>query len=159
MPVPTDKMRESLPPYIVWREDYSVGSPIIDAQHQGLLALINELYENIRSRQTTELPRLLARLEEYTKVHFATEEKILQQCGYAELPHHQEAHDWMVQKTIRLRISYRSGEGDLSFEMLTFLKSWWLGHIGNIGRQYAPALLKSLKAQGSSSVGDPLYDI
>jgi hemerythrin len=114
---------------------------MIDRQHGGLLSPINDLCETIRTPQSAELPGLLDKLEEYTRIHFATEERLLRACGYDGYERHKEYHDWMVQKTIGLQLSYRLGEGDLSSEMFSFLKNWWIGHIQKIDKQYASAFL------------------
>jgi hemerythrin len=94
------------------------------------------------------LPRMLEQLEEYTKVHFATEESMLRQCGYDRYEEHKDRHDWMVQKTIELRVNYRVRNENLSSEMLSLLKDWWIGHIQKIDRQYVAALIA---APGSNS--------
>lgn len=74
------------PPFIVWQEDYTAANGIIDQQHQRLVALINDLYEGIRSGTLPPMSAVLRNLEDYTRDHFATEEAILLECGFHSQP-------------------------------------------------------------------------
>lgn len=99
------------------------------------------MYEAVRSGDPSSLPILFERIEAYTRTHFATEEHLLQKCGYKEYDSHKRHHEWMTQKMAALRISFRTKDTIVPKEMLSFLKDWWMGHILRIDRQYASSLV------------------
>ena len=72
--------------YIVWNDKYHVGVPIIDEQHRGIVSAINTLFEFIRQGHGQEAlkPTFLV-LEQYTRLHFITEQRLLQEIEYPNL--------------------------------------------------------------------------
>jgi hemerythrin-like metal-binding protein len=137
------RVMESLPAFVLWCDEYSVRNELLDQQHQGLLSLINELYASILRGEAASLPRTLEKLEAYTRTHFLTEERLLRECGYELYEDHKKAHDWMIQKTISLRLGIRVGDNGASKEMFSLLKDWWIGHICRTDRQYASCLARA----------------
>jgi hemerythrin len=70
-----------------WKSDYAVNIPSIDAQHQGLFAIGRELYAAMSTGQgKTVMRRILDRLVQYTAMHFAHEERLMQMHGYRISP-------------------------------------------------------------------------
>src|ERR1017187_1687694 len=68
-----------------WKPEYSVQIPKIDVQHQRLFALAAELHAAMaEGKGKTVLEQSLARLVDYTKVHFAAEEEFMGKYGYPE---------------------------------------------------------------------------
>ncbi|HLA83675.1 MAG TPA: bacteriohemerythrin [Thermoguttaceae bacterium] len=122
--------------YIVWKPFYSVGYTSLDDQHQQILEIINDLYAAMeRGDDRQVVPRLLDRLFEYTKTHFAFEERILREHGYPDLESHKKLHEAMRSKTAGLRSHVGLVLGP---DLLRFLKDWWLGHIQEEDQRYAP---------------------
>src|ERR1035438_882051 len=72
-----------------WKNEYVVGIGSIDAQHQGLFAIGRELYAAMTAGQgKSVLARILARLVQYTTVHFAHEERLMQLYHYPDFAKH-----------------------------------------------------------------------
>jgi hemerythrin len=72
-----------------WREAYSVRIPQIDAQHQQLVGLVNELHAAmLQGNGNDALGRILSELVRYAGSHFSYEEAMLQQRGYSSLTAH-----------------------------------------------------------------------
>lgn len=127
--------------YIDWTEEYSVGIPVIDAQHQRLLRMINELHEALINRQTREaIGRIINQLMTYTATHFSTEEKYLEQYGYPELAGHREQHEVLTDWVIDVRQDWENGRPVKTREVLAFLKDWWLNHILETDMRYSQFL-------------------
>ncbi len=123
--------------YVVWKDDYSVGVEILDIQHKQILNIINDLYNTRYSNEKQSATgHALVLLKNYTVSHFAEEEGIMQKCGYNDLVFHKNTHDFLRQKTEHLVIMYRDISGDLSIDVLDFLKEWWTKHIGEMDRKY-----------------------
>ncbi len=79
-------------------------------------------------------------LEQYTDVHFKTEEALLAEANYPALEEHIVLHKELAKKTKKLSIdANRRKDSDM---VLKFLKEWWLGHINKKDRQYTSFLRK-----------------
>ncbi len=62
------------------------------------------------------------------------------QSGFPQFSFHKQVHEHYSQKIDELMIDYHRRFGDISSELLQFLKAWWLNHILNMDREYAPYL-------------------
>lgn len=125
--------------FIVWQDSYSVGVPKLDSQHKKIIDLINEVYDYLQGRTgLLDLGRILDDLSTYTQNHFADEEHLLRLAKYPEYEEHKKHHDWMMQRTRSIRSEYREKREDLSWELMDFLKKWWLSHIQSNDARYVP---------------------
>ena len=129
--------------YIVWNDSNNLGIPIIDEQHRGIVSTINSLHYFIQEGHGMDaLKPTLAILEEYTDIHFRTEEALIKEAGFPDFDAHVALHATLMEKTIQM-----SKEALLYHEpemALKFLREWWLGHIGKEDRKYAPYVKKKL---------------
>jgi hemerythrin len=113
-----------------WKDDYSVGHPGIDADHQGLFQLIRELEE--ADMTDGLLGQILARLEDYAKVHFTREEGLMKRGGFPDFDAHVKQHrifeEWLktVKTTYRRASESPFQVGDL---VNAFLENWLVKHI------------------------------
>jgi hemerythrin len=124
--------------YIAWREYYTVGDPSLDAEHQQIIGIINELYDAMqKGLDQKTLTVMLDRLVGYTFAHFKSEEQTLQEHDYPDLAEHKALHDEIRQKTLDLR---EHASLVTAHDLMRFLKEWWLGHIQNCDKKYAPYL-------------------
>jgi hemerythrin len=130
--------------YIVWVEKNNLGIPIIDEQHRGLVATINSLYYFIQEGHGAEALRpTLTVLEQYTYIHFTTEEALMREAGYPALESHILLHKHLAEKT--REISQESAFHREADTALKFLRGWWLGHLNREDRKYAPYVIKKLR--------------
>ena len=126
---------------ITWSDRYSVGNARIDAEHQTLVGLINDLYAAIRAgKPDSATAKVLNGLAVYTLSHFGTEERLLKKCAYPGYSRHKAEHDKMVAQVKELQQELRSGKGDISQELLTFLHGWLVGHILVMDKEYSSHL-------------------
>lgn len=124
-----------------WLEKYSVGIPQIDAQHQGLIRLINDLHAAMAAGQGKQVVgKILDDLVRYTEVHFRSEEDFMRQKAYSKLVAHQAIHKTLTAQVVDLRQKYASGKLMLTLEVMQFLKSWLADHIMGHDHQYAAEL-------------------
>ena len=140
----TTRVAASSPAFVVWTHACSVGTEVLDHQHQNLVQLINNLYLALRQQKGTAVVKeTLQELETYTCAHFATEEAMLRNCGYPDLEAHKELHRTMRERTQSLRIGFHARKQDISQAVLDFLKEWWLDHIVKCDRTYTPYVRKT----------------
>ena len=88
---------------ISWSPKYSVNHPLMDAQHKQLITLINNLHSAMsQGRGKDVLQKTLDELINYTKIHFATEEKLMMEANYKELIEHRQVHKILTQQVIQI---------------------------------------------------------
>ena len=127
-----------MPAYIAWKPFYTVSDPSLDAEHKQIIESINELYAALDAENAIAATRrTMDKMVQYTRTHFAHEEKILTEADYPDLQAHKKLHDDMRRRTIALRSHL-----DLmtARDVLVMLKDWWLGHIQGEDKKYAAYL-------------------
>ncbi|MCX6795833.1 MAG: bacteriohemerythrin [Candidatus Falkowbacteria bacterium] len=127
---------------IPWQESYSLGISEIDSQHQKMLGIINhlaDLFENDKHHNEAEIEQAIIELTEYAIYHFQTEEKYFATFNYDKAKEHIEVHDQYREKVEEWRKRYNeSKDPKIFFEISEFLQNWWIWHINNTDRAYAP---------------------
>lgn len=132
--------------YLEWRDEFSVGYEPIDAQHKGLIALINELYGGFMSGDLNGpmVDRLLDQLAHYTETHFEFEEKIFRQCGVPGIDDHAQQHQVMTTWVRGLSLSLSKTAEERPQLMLSLLCDWLVNHILKQDREAIPFLRQTL---------------
>ena len=124
-----------------WKPVYSVNVASIDAQHQNLLAIGRELLDSMSSGHgQAATGKILDRLVQYTTVHFAYEERLLQTNGYPDFMAHKAEHDALVKKVLQFQVDFNAGRVALSIDLVRFVKNWLIGHIQGSDQEYSPFL-------------------
>ena len=116
-------------------DDLKLQIPEIDAQHEALIGLINELHENmLQQADRSVLDGLLQRLLDDTRDHFAYEEELMLETGYPRYQAHRLEHQKLLQRLLDLIGRFRDGELLFSFAVIVELKGWAKVHIANADR-------------------------
>ncbi len=127
---------------INWSRSYSVGVNQMDSEHQRLIDIINNLYTAMRSgRSKDAIGSILDELVEYTKTHFAHEERLMKESNYAGFDEQKRAHEALISQVIEIQGKYRSGTA-LGQEVMSFLKNWLVNHIQGLDKRYGPVMNK-----------------
>lgn len=125
-----------------WRNEFSVQIGSVDAQHKMLFGIAGELYAAMMAGQSKiVLSRLLDRLVQYTKVHFAHEERLMKLHGYPGLSAHQAEHQALTSKVQKFQADFQQGQANMSVQLLQFLRTWLESHIRGSDQKYSPFLL------------------
>ena len=115
---------------IMWKKEYSIGIESIDAQHQQLVNIINELKDGIDNKKENEvLKETLPKLVEYSKIHFHDEEKQMEMAGYTDIHLHKAQHKILINQIIQVLEQLKSGKTNVSISLFDFLKNWLLKHV------------------------------
>ena len=124
-----------------WKPEYSVKIASIDGQHQNLFRMGEELYAAMSAGQgKAVLSKTLDRLVQYTKVHFAHEERLMRAHGYPGLEAHLVEHRALTQKVAAFQSEFENGKALMTVQLLNFLKDWLQHHIAESDQKYAPFL-------------------
>ena len=121
-----------------WDDNFLVGHTEIDAQHKRLFQLADELHAAMAAGKGKQvLSQTLASLISYTKVHFASEERLMQRYNYAEYPAHKAEHDKLTAQVVDFQNDFNAGRSVLSIDLMQFLKNWLAHHIGKTDQKVA----------------------
>lgn len=123
---------------LVWKDEYSVGVAMIDAQHQMFIGIINELYSAIMAKKEDDiLDDIFNQLVAYTQFHFQTEERYFDEFDYEGAAEHKKAHQDLRDQIADLQ----KQESDIMkdpFKLLDFLEDWLIDHIVGMDKLYGP---------------------
>ena len=127
---------------VAWSKSYALGLLEIDLQHKVLFDLINDLWNHLVSNnENKDILRTISELEHYTISHFTAEETFMRMQNHPNFDQHKLLHDGFIARISAEKHALISGE-KLSFEILTFLKDWLVGHILVYDRAYADILIR-----------------
>ena len=127
--------------HIRWKDRYNIGYKEIDAQHMGLLGVLNELADLIGKKSAPDaVAAIFHRLCQYALTHFATEERYLKAAGYPGLSRQESEHATFINRLLELNHSYDPVDPQLVEETLSFVKDWYLNHILQSDLDYVPHL-------------------
>ncbi len=128
---------------ISWDEKFSVGIPEIDEQHKKLFQIIENVFDGFTAGAEIEKEMLKTAFDkvlDYTRFHFATEERYFDLYNYPDAKNHKARHAKLIEETVALRRQYTEGAPGVTFELLDFLTSWLQKHILLHDKHYAPFL-------------------
>ena len=125
-------------PLITWTAAHDVGITMIDRQHRQLAEYVNDFAASLRRGDDpgTILDKLAATTS-FTRHHFQSEERLMDEYGYAEAAAHREAHAQLLDDLG----SFSAGCDTRSLSLTTrFLQEWLLRHVDGADRRLAEVL-------------------
>ncbi|GAB3215365.1 bacteriohemerythrin [Pseudaeromonas pectinilytica] len=132
-----------MPVILEWSNQLATEHPLIDEQHQAMIAMINHLH--ICITEPMQRPEFSARLEllcNYAMEHFATEEQLMQQQNYPHLARHQAQHALLTQQAYALNQRFLGGDLPLDSTVSESLREWFMDHIQGEDRELGLFLLQ-----------------
>jgi hemerythrin len=130
-------MATTTAPFVIWNQSWVIGVKEIDAQHQHLVALVNQLNEAMSQGKGKDvLEKILESLVSYTKTHFRDEERMMEKNGYPDLIEHKRQHMALTRKVLDFQKEFKSGGIGLSIDIMQFLSSWMKNHILGTDTKY-----------------------
>lgn len=121
-----------------WKDSYSVGNAVIDAQHRKLLALCRQCDEQIAMKGVASMGQmhlLLFELSEYVRAHFDYEESLMRQCNYPHLEEHISEHARYSEEFAGILSKAFAGVDEWE-SLRNLLRQWWMHHILKVDMQY-----------------------
>ncbi len=129
-------------PLMEWTEEMSVKVKVLDDDHKTLIAMLNSLNDGIESGHVrATLETVIEKLSNYTRIHFAREERFFEQTGYPLGPAHKAEHAVLARRVMNLQSRFEAGQSrQLGMETMAFLKSWLTEHIMGSDQKYGSHL-------------------
>jgi len=82
---------------IEWKDEFNLGNAAVDEEHKQLIEQINQIYDQIAMpMDVLTIESLLAELQADISAHFALEELLMEQSGYAEFEAHRRDHERLL---------------------------------------------------------------
>lgn len=112
-----------------WKPEYSVGVESVDFEHQEMIRLINEIYEEMKSRKDPEsMGQFMGDVHFAISAHFALEERLMREAQYPEYEAHKEDHEELLDR-IRDMMDQFIADPESGFELLKEgLSDWFEKH-------------------------------
>ena len=126
---------------LTWNHACTVGVRAMDDQHGILMDTMNELrLALIRGAGREQVSEVLDRLIEFTRMHFSSEEQMLERNGFPALAAHRAEHQRLLAQILAASHRTEHGEELQVRPLLLFLRDWYLAHIDALDREYGPWL-------------------
>ena len=128
---------------IQWTKALEVGHPSIDTQHRRLVEILNEVMDGMtKPGAATTITHVLKELIDYTKTHFAMEDKLMTGSRYPDATAHRGEHAELIGKIEALEADLKSGKQMVGSKTVMFLRTWLLDHILKTDKKLADFLGK-----------------
>jgi hemerythrin len=127
---------------LVWEPKYTVHVDELDAQHQELFKITNnilDLYEN----GSSELYPSLQNLTEYLCTHIRSENSVMVSCDYPGYATQNAQHSKFLDKMQEFLSGYKKNDKDLTFKILSYLHDWIYSHTVSMDVKYGQHLIKT----------------
>lgn len=119
-----------------WNHTSSVGVQILDQQHGLLMDTLNELSVGIAGgAPANEVRELIARLLEYTKRHFQTENKLMEEYEYPGREEHIAEHERLVVQIADAARAMQMGEPVHLRTLTGYIRQWFSTHMEGIDHE------------------------
>lgn len=116
-------------PLFYWSDKYSVGVSTYDIQHRRLVELINNLHDAMKAGRAREvLGETLNGLIDYTRMHFADEERQMSAFNFPGYAAHKLEHEKLTVRVVELKAKFDAGDNTITIEVVNFLKDWLINH-------------------------------
>ena len=122
---------------LTWNHACTVGVRAMDDQHGILMDTMNELRLAVmRGRSRSELCEVLDRLIEFTRMHFHSEEQLLERNGFPALEMHCAAHRTILEQMRQAAQHLHLGDGTPMRPLLNSMREGFVMHIDRMDREY-----------------------
>lgn len=127
---------------VEWKEEYSFGNELIDSQHRYLFTIFNDLAGAGPDDREDASLKCLGQMQEYARVHFRDEERLMDDNGYPGLAEHIEEHKAFLSQVEDYKSSIFSSYVPYQ-DIVEYLSRWLVEHIMGSDRKYMDYINKS----------------
>jgi hemerythrin len=115
---------------VAWKDEFEVGIPAVDHEHRALVKVINLLGEQLDSNSgAVEVAATLDEIRRLIAAHFAMEEHVMRDMGYAEYAAHKADHARLLDEIGSIIDSVEHGGfADRRLELGERIGRWFARH-------------------------------
>ncbi len=132
-----------------WDDSLLLGHEEIDNQHRSIFAQLEKLSQAVQAGSPESiLEELAIFLFEYTRVHFATEDKVMVEYDYPRIEEQRQEHGEFsrVANDLKSRIGLEGISREMAIEMSGKLFRWVVQHIKNHDRDMVNYVKERIEA-------------
>lgn len=109
----------------------------MDEQHAVLMDTLNDIrLALVRGQGRDQVIQGLKRLIEFTRMHFASEEQLLEIHDFPGAAQHREEHQKLLGQIEDATLRTQHNDEVHLKSMLLFLRNWYMEHMESMDRQY-----------------------
>lgn len=128
-------------PLFPWDDKLKTNHPNIDSDHKKLVDLVNKLYDAMQAGKGKEAcGQVLNELINYTKTHFAMEERLMAAHSYARTADHKAEHAKLIKEVSDFKAKFDAGSLTITASLLSFLRDWLVNHISKSDKALADSI-------------------
>lgn len=128
---------------ISWTADLDTGIPLIDQQHRRIVDFINHLEVAKNAGDKEAVKQIVYDCVDYTLSHFAFEESLQEEAGYAYCKPHKKVHELFARKVSEYQERMDLGD-DVAEELHATLARWLVNHIKRDDADYVESVRASM---------------
>jgi hemerythrin-like metal-binding protein len=115
-----------------WKSEFSVGIESMDFEHRNMIAMINEIYDEMQARRdASSIEQFLGDIHAAISAHFALEERMMKDACYGEYEAHKDDHEELLDQIRDMMDEFR-GAPEKGFELLEEnLADWFEAHFAS----------------------------
>jgi len=119
---------------LIWKDSYSIGVKLIDAQHKHLFDIGNQAYlllgNDFQTNKYDDIVFIIEDLRNYFKYHFKCEEDYMLKINYGGYEEQKKEHDNFIKKIDEQSLSdIDKNQQKYLLDLLGFLFNWISQHI------------------------------
>lgn len=114
---------------IEWKEEYSIGNASVDEEHELLITQINKLYQQLNQPlDTMVIESMLSDIQTDISTHFALEELLMQEAGFAEFEDHKQDHERLLDQIGDMIFHFTEDPESGRELLINRLSDWFSNH-------------------------------
>jgi hemerythrin len=122
---------------LTWNHACAVGVKAMDEQHAVLMDTLNEIrLALVYGTGREQVNEGLSRLIEFTRMHFASEEQLLEKHAFPGSAEHRKAHQKLLAQIEEAALRTQHNDELHMQSILLFLRDWYMSHIEDFDSQY-----------------------
>ncbi|HEB51602.1 MAG TPA: bacteriohemerythrin [Desulfobulbus sp.] len=127
--------------FFPWKDQYSLNISEIDEQHRMLVGMIDRLHTAMaEGKGKSVLDEIINELYNYTKFHFITEERLMDEYDYPGFAEHKREHKELIGKVLAMMERHKKSTLGLSSDLSIMLQEWLNSHILETDKKYSEFL-------------------
>lgn len=134
---------------MLWKDNYELGVPVIDAQHKELFRRVESFLQVLRSEDSwtakiSKINETLEFMKRYVVEHFRDEEVYQQSIDYPGYAAHKELHNGMVNYVLEVSKQYEQSNNNeqLMQQFGGRLLAWLINHVAAEDQRIAEYAIK-----------------
>ena len=142
---------------ISWDDNLLLGIPVIDNQHQELVAIANRLHNLVcEGDECTDYLFIHSAyaMVDYMHCHFSTEEKLMRLLDFPGAAEHKKEHDDFVKELLDISDQFYEEKELVPHRFTAFFKVWILSHIADYDKNFAEFVLNQRQKRAMDRIPD-----